>query len=75
MRTVVYGEFTGAPNTFGAGVRLPRYLVEVLDATNDLGLSDSTKVFFRITAVGFGRLGTDAGGLTSVTLQSVFSPL
>lgn len=74
VRTVVYGEFTGAPNTFGTGVRLPRYLIEIFDA-RDMGIYNSNKIFVRITAVGFGRLSRDDGNLTSVTLQSVYSPL
>jgi type IV pilus assembly protein PilX len=40
----------------------------------DLGIASSNKLFFRITAVGFGRTN-GATGRTSVTLQSVFSPL
>lgn len=74
VRTVVFGEFTGAPNTFGANARLPRYLIEVFDA-QDMGIYNSNKIFVRITAVGFGRLVNDDQTLTSVTLQSVFSPL
>lgn len=74
VRTVIFGEFTGAPNTFGTGARLPRYLIEIFDA-QDMGIYNSNKVFFRITAVGFGRVGKDDGNLTSVTLQSVYSPL
>jgi len=73
VRAVVYGEFTGAPNLFGANARLPRYIVDVLEGRNDLGIPDSGKVFFRITAVGFGRLPKSDGSLTSVTLQSVYS--
>lgn len=74
VRTTIYGEFTGAPNTFGPNARLPRYLIEILDAS-DMGVATSSKVYFRITAVGFGRLGNFGGGLTSVTLQSIYSPL
>lgn len=74
VRTVVYGTFTGAPNNFGAGVRLPRYLIESFDG-QDLGISNSNKIFFRITAVGYGRTTRDDGTFTSVTLQSVFSAL
>jgi type IV pilus assembly protein PilX len=72
VRTTIYGEFTGAPTT--TFVRPPRYLIEIFDAT-DMGIANSSKVYFRITAVGFGRISNDAGGLTSVTLQSIYSPL
>jgi Tfp pilus assembly protein PilX len=74
---VVYGSFTGAPtggDIFPNGTRLPRYLIEVFEAS-DLGISASNKVFFRVTAVGFGRSAKDDGNSTSVTLQSVFSAL
>jgi type IV pilus assembly protein PilX len=77
VRTVVYGSFTGAPtggDIFPNGTRLPRYLIEVFEAS-DLGISASNKVFFRVTAVGFGRSAKDDGNSTSVTLQSVFSAL
>jgi Tfp pilus assembly protein PilX len=78
--TVPYGQFTNAPFVGPDGVAepqgipRPRYLIEVFKAS-DLGiLGSSNKMFFRITAVGFGRTA-GPGGLTSVTLQSVFSPL
>lgn len=77
VRTVVYGSFTGAPtgtDIFPSGTRLPRYLIEMF-AASDLGISNSNKVFFRATAVGFGRIARDDGTFTSVTLQSVFSAL
>ena len=42
---------------------------------DDLNITPtSNKLFFRITAVGFGRT-QGVAGRTSVTLQSVFSPL
>ena len=75
VRTAIYGEFTGAPiTTFATGQRLPRYLVEVFDAAS-MGITNSQKVYLRITAVGFGRLGNFGGNVTSVTLQSIYSPL
>lgn len=73
--TIEYGSFTEAP--FNApGVTRPRYLIELFKA-DDLGITPpSNKLFFRITAVGFGRSADTANGRrTSVTLQSVFSPL
>jgi type IV pilus assembly protein PilX len=76
-RTVIYGSFTGAPSgadVFPTGTRLPRYLIEVFKA-QDLGIPNSNKIFFRATAVGFGRTTRDDATLTSVTLQSVFSVL
>lgn len=77
VRTVVYGSYTGAPtdtNVFPAGTRLPRYLIEVFEGA-DLGISNSNKVFFRVTAVGFGRVARDNNTFTSVTLQTIFSAL
>lgn len=76
--TVPYGRFTDAPfvGPDGAapqGIPRPRYLIEMFKA-DDLGIASSNKLFFRITAVGFGRTN-GATGRTSVTLQSVFSPL
>lgn len=71
--TVAYGTFTGAVFQGVQGVIAPRYLIEVFQAS-DLGVEGSAKMFFRITAVGFGRTQGRAGR-TSVTLQSVFSPL
>jgi type IV pilus assembly protein PilX len=72
--TVAYGTFTDAPFPAAAGVPPPRYLIELFKAA-DLGIANSNKLFFRITAVGFGRTVGAAGGRTSVTLQSVYSPL
>lgn len=77
VRTVIYGSFTGSPadtTVFASGRRLPRYLIEQFTPI-ELGLPDSDKVFFRITAVGFGRTQKDSGFYTSVKLQTVFSPL
>ncbi|MDO8903742.1 PilX N-terminal domain-containing pilus assembly protein [Hydrogenophaga sp.] len=78
--TIRYGQFTDAPFVGPDGVAAPqgipppRYMIEVFKAA-DLGIiGSSNKMFFRITAVGFGRTAGPAG-LTSVTLQSVFSPL
>lgn len=75
VRTAIYGSFTGAPaNVYTtAGIRPPRYLVEFFEASS-MGITDSTKIFFRITAVGFGRIRGANGFPTSVTLQSVYSP-
>lgn len=76
--TVPYGLFTDAPfvGPDGAapqGIPRPRYLIEMFKA-DDLGITPpSSKLFFRITAVGFGRTN-GPNGRTSVTLQSVFSP-
>lgn len=83
VRTVMYGEFTGAPDPATAAApalctansfpRCPRYLIEYLNPA-DIGVSSTAKAYFRITAVGFGRLSNAAGSVTSVTLQSIFSP-
>ena len=76
--TIPYGTYTDAPALQGVAAQ-PRYLIELFIARNDLGI-DSTKVLFRITAVGFGNtVGTGltvgtTGARTSVTLQSTFSP-
>lgn len=76
--TVPYGRFTDAPfvgpdgATAPQGIPEPRYLIEVFAGPTLLS-SSTSKVFFRITAVGFGRT-TGPAGRTSVTLQSVFSP-
>lgn len=76
VRSVIYGTFTGAPTNVytAAGIRPPRYIVEFFEAST-MGISDSTKIFFRITAVGFGRISGENGFPTSVTLQSVYSPM
>jgi type IV pilus assembly protein PilX len=71
--TVAYGTFTDAPFPAAADVPPPRYLIELFKAA-DLGIANSNKLFFRITAVGFGRT-QGVAGRTSVTLQSVYSPL
>lgn len=78
--TIPYGTFTDAPFfgpdgvTAPQGIPRPRYIIEMFRA-DDLGITPtSNKLFFRITVVGFGRT-TGPTGRTSVTLQSVFSPL
>jgi type IV pilus assembly protein PilX len=75
--SVPYGRFTEAAFQNAATIRRPRYIIELIQPA-DLGyrLGESTKVYFRITAVGFGKLtGVGAGGApTSVTLQATFSP-
>jgi type IV pilus assembly protein PilX len=71
--TVAYGTFTDAPFNGPNGTVRPRYIIEMFRA-DDLNITPvSNKLFFRITAVGFGRT-QGAAGRTSVTLQSVFSP-
>lgn len=70
--TIPYGSFTEAPFEAPAGTERPRYLIEVFTSPELTG-QDDFKLFFRITAVGFGRT-QGAGERTSVTLQSVFSP-
>lgn len=74
---VDYGAFTGAPAI--SGVTQPQYLVEmftgsVKDNPGTPGVAGS-KMFFRITAVGYGRSILTGSTPASVTLQSVFSPL
>lgn len=72
--TVAYGTFTDATFNAPAGTVPPRYIIELFKA-DDLNITPtSNKLFFRITAVGFGRT-QGVAGRTSVTLQSVFSPL
>jgi type IV pilus assembly protein PilX len=78
IATVPYGTFTDAPfvgpdGNAVQGVPPPRYLIEVFPA-GPLLQSSSQKIFFRITAVGFGRT-SGPSGRTSVTLQSIFSPV
>lgn len=73
VHTIVYGEFTGAPNTFGSNVRLPRYLIEAYTSA-DLNITTTSKIFYRITAVGFGRVSDGSNNLASVTLQTIYSP-
>lgn len=70
--TIPYGTFTDAPFNGPAGSVPPRYLIEVFTSPELTG-QDNFKLFFRITAVGFGRT-QGVAGRTSVTLQSVFSP-
>jgi len=77
--TVQYGTFTDASLVAftpanAQGPRPPRYIIELFTPGELQIRNTSSKIFFRITAVGFGRT-TGANGLTSVTLQSVFSPL
>lgn len=71
--TIAYGTFTGAPFPGEPGTTLPRYIIEVFSSPQLTGRPDN-KVFFRITAVGFGRTVGPNGQRTSITLQSVFSP-
>lgn len=71
--TIAYGTFTNAPFPGEPGTTLPRYLIEVYSSFALTGGKDH-KVYFRITAVGFGRTVGPTGQQTSVTLQSVFSP-
>ncbi len=73
--TVPYGTFTDAPFDAPNGVVPPRYLIEMFKAGDLQGFSAGNKLFFRITAVGFGQTVSPFGGRTSVTLQTVFSPL
>lgn len=78
--TVTYGTFTGASvATFSPATPQapppPRYLIEMF-TPDDIQLpSASAKLFFRITAVGFGRTASSNGARTSITIQSIFSPL
>ena len=78
--TIQYGTFTDASLTSFApanaqGARPPRYMIEMF-TPDDLQIRNtSSKIFFRITAVGFGRTSGIGNAITSVTLQSVFSPL
>lgn len=75
VATIPLGTFTDAPFSV-AGVPRPRYLAELFTAADlQVGGGTSNKLFFRITAVGFGRTTGASGARTSVTLQSVFSPL
>jgi type IV pilus assembly protein PilX len=77
--SVPYGKFTEAyfPDEETTKIKKPRYIIELIQPS-DIGyrLGESAKVYFRITAVGFGRLtGVGAGGApTTVTLQTTFSP-
>jgi type IV pilus assembly protein PilX len=80
--TVAYGTFTGAvfpPANAQAnimtGIPAPRYLIELFNAQQMTLAQTSNKLFFRITAVGFGRTIGSNGARTSITLQSVFSPV
>lgn len=73
LPTIPYGTFTGAPFN-PPNVARPRYIIEMFKA-EELGFFDSNKIFFRITAVGFGQSTRGNNRATSVTLQSVYSPL
>lgn len=80
--TIVYGTFTDAPiAAFSPAATQapppPRYLIEMFKPGDvDIPSSaSSAKLFFRVTAVGFGRSTASNGARTSVTLQSIFSPL
>lgn len=75
LPTVAYGFFTDAPfPPASQGVPRPRYMIEMFTA-DELQISvTSTKLYFRITAVGFGRTSGSTGARTTVTLQSVYSP-
>lgn len=80
--TVPYGTFTGAAFPPGnaqanimTGIPAPRYLIEIFNAKQMTLSETSNKLFFRITAVGFGRTLGANGVRTSITLQSVFSPI
>ncbi len=72
--TIPLGTFTDAPFA-QQGVLRPRYLIEIYPAKEMDSMTSSRKIFFRITAVGFGRTTGSNGARTSVTLQSVFSAL
>lgn len=72
--TIPLGTFTDAPFA-QQGVPRPRYLIEIYPAAEMAPMVSSRKIFFRITAVGFGRTTGSNGARTSVTLQSVFSAL
>jgi type IV pilus assembly protein PilX len=74
LQTIPYGTFTDAPFNL-QGVPRPRYIVEMLNANRDMQVAQtSLKLYFRVTAVGFGRTSGANGARTSVTLQSTFSP-
>ncbi len=75
LPTVEYGYFTDAPfPPLAQGVPRPRYMIEMFTA-DDLRIPiTSSKFYFRITAVGFGRTSGAGGARTSATLQSVYAP-
>lgn len=78
--TIAYGTFTDAPvAAFSPATPQapppPRYLIEMLTPGDLETSATSAKLFFRVTAVGFGRSTASNGARTSVTLQSIFSPL
>ena len=77
--TIAYGTFTDAPvAAFCPGTAQapppPRYLIEMFTPEDVEIPASSAKLFFRVTAVGFGRSTASNGARTSVTLQSIFSP-
>jgi type IV pilus assembly protein PilX len=74
LPTIAYGTFTDAPFA-QQGVIPPRYLIEMFLPTETVPGTSSSKILFRITAVGFGRTIGSNGARTSVTLQSTFSAL
>jgi type IV pilus assembly protein PilX len=78
--TVAYGTFTDSPvAAFNPATPQapppPRYLIEMFTPDDVETSATSAKLFFRVTAVGFGRSTASNGARTSVTLQSIFSPL
>ena len=74
LQTIPYGTFTDAPFNV-QGIPRPRYIIEMLNANGDMQVAQtSLKLYFRVTAVGFGRTTGANGARTSVTLQSTFSP-
>jgi type IV pilus assembly protein PilX len=74
LQTIPYGTFTNAPFNV-QGIPRPRYIIEMLNANGDMQVAQtSLKLYFRVTAVGFGRTTGTNGARTSVTLQSTFSP-
>jgi type IV pilus assembly protein PilX len=74
LQTIPYGTFTDAPFNV-QGIPRPRYIIEMLNANGDMQVAQiSLKLYFRVTAVGFGRTTGANGARTSVTLQSIFSP-
>jgi len=71
VRTVAYGQFTGARMPVGKGTlpaRLPRYVIELMPfARAGEDAARHTGNFYRITAIGFG-----ASAATRVVLQSMY---
>jgi type IV pilus assembly protein PilX len=75
LPTVEYGYFTDAPfPPAQQGVPRPRYVIEMFTA-DDLQIPvTSSKLYFRVTSVGFGRTSGATGARTTVNLQSVYAP-